>query len=75
MATTIDNSSQAVEVFYPPFAGQSFVSNYPDEEDRGASSVGRSDMAMEAETPDDEDYEAEEQPGDDDFANKLRQRP
>jgi hypothetical protein len=67
------SATYAVEVYYPPYAGQGFVSNYPDEEnnDAGVPADDSADMGMTEEAP----YEGEEQPEEDDFADKLRQRP
>lgn len=71
------SATYAVEVYYPSFAGQSFVSNYPDDEDAEGENdafVSEEGETLETETLDDE-FSAEEHPRDDDFASKLRQRP
>ena len=67
------SATYAVEVFYPPFAGQGFVSNYPDDEnsDSGAPTVNDEEMG----TAGEEVYDADEEPKENDFADKLRQRP
>ena len=68
------SATYAVEVYYPPYAGQGFVSNYPDEENNDAG-VPADDDSADMETVEEEPYQGEGQPGEDDFADKLRQRP
>lgn len=67
------SATYAVEVYYPPFAGQGFVSNYPDEGEGDGSALPETDLDIDMQEGD--VYEDEEPPRGDDFADKLRQRP
>jgi hypothetical protein len=71
------SATYAVEVYYPPFAGQGFASNYPDDEEgeEGAVEGGSSDFDPDMDTQMEDGFEEGEEPPRDDFADRLRQRP
>lgn len=76
------SATYAVEVYYPPMSGASegpaFVSNYPDDEESDGSDTETDDSYLtdSSETePEDRDSQGEAGPGDNDFANRLRQHP
>lgn len=76
------SATYAVEVYYPSFSGQGFVSNYPDDEDEDDTSdeeLAEDEFASEEEEA--AALEGEELPEEettrkeDDFASRLKQHP
>jgi len=75
------SATYAVEVYYPSFSGQGFVSNYPDEDEESEDSKEElsedeylADEEEQAETGE-EEYTDEQDRKEDEFADRLRQRP